>query len=350
MPRSIDFLHQCQASGAAVVGSSSLAFDPSREQYPSWALLPFVTSPDFDDALKRVIDSFGIGEIFTPNIVVWDHLNAVLKDLAPEVRLVNSSPVNEVLASFNSAMLQAQSSLDNSLCIASTESPKNTLSVTELASIYRHSSAIPGMCDDEKTRALFEIFRHAVAGDVVEIGSWWGKSAFILARLARLYSIGSLLCVDPWSNAHLVQGEKLVDNSSAQVDADEALAIFEMNLLPYSCNHINYLRKPSVDGAQHYRAHPTATTPTFGSTQYCGRIAVLHIDGNHSYDAVKADVVSWCGLVCAGGWIVVDDYIWPYGDGPQRAGDEFLAENKAKIDVAFVMGSALFIQLSSAIE
>lgn len=35
---------------------------------------------------------------------------------------------------------------------------------------------------------------------------------------------------------------------------------------------------------------------------------------------------------------------------PQRAGDEFLTDNQACIDVAFVMGSALFIQLSKTVS
>lgn len=346
MPRSLEYLKKSLNEDVSVIGSSSLAYDPSRDKYPDWVHLPFVTAPEFDSALKAVISNFNISGIYTPNIVVWDHLNTVLKDLAPEISLVNSSPVNEALSAFESAVEQARSSVNKTLPIASTIRPAPQLSMTELASIFRHSNSIPGMCDNEKIQALFAIFRYAVEGDIIEIGSWWGKSAFILARLAHCHGIGKLLCVDPWSNEHLIQGEKMVDTSSAQVDATEALAIFEMNLLPYSFNHINYLRMPSVDGAAHYRKYPSASTATFGTTQYCGHISILHIDGNHSYDAVKADIESWYDLVCAGGWIILDDYIWPYGDGPQRAGDEFLLKNKNKIDAAFVIGSALFIQLS----
>ncbi len=132
------------------------------------------------------------------------------------------------------------------------------------------------------------------------------------------------------------------------MDADEALAVFEMNLLPYNSNHINYLRMPSTDGASHYRENPSATTAAFGTTKYHGRIALLHIDGNHSYAAAKADISSWGESVMESGWIIIDDYIWPYGDGPQRVGDEYLQANIHRIDVAFVMGSALYIQLSAS--
>lgn len=281
--------------------------------------------------------------------MVWNYLNRALKEIAPSVALVNTSPVNAELEGYRTAHHHARALLERPLPLASNLAAKPSISEIELAALFRHADLIPGMCDHEKFFALCEIARHSPLGDVVEIGSWWGKSAFILARLAHCYDIGNLLCVDPWSNEHLVQHDEkgLVDNISAQVDAEEALMVFEMNLLPYNFNHVNYLRMPSTDAAKHYHEHRNATTTSFGTTNYCGRIAILHIDGNHSYNAVKADIESWGKFVVDRGWIIFDDYIWPYGDGPQRAGDEFLAENKDRIDVAFVMGSALFIQLSS---
>lgn len=349
MPRSIAYLRKLMDEGVAVVGSSSLAFDPSRELYPAWVHLPYVTAPEFDQALARAIAQHDIGGIYTPNIVVWDHLDKVLQDIAPGVRLVNASPIEEVLAQYQTALKQAHAVGGSSLQIASELPAKRPLTEIEVASLYRHANSIPGMCDDDKLRALLEIFRYSVAGDVVEIGSWWGKSAFVLARLAQSYGIGKLLCVDPWSNEHLVQGEAMVDSSSAQVDANDALRIFQMNLWPYGFGQVNYLRMPSVQGARCYRNGQHVETDVFGSTDFDGRISILHIDGNHAYHAVKSDIVAWCDLVVAGGWIVIDDYIWPYGNGPRRAGDEFLRDHVRHIEVAFAIGSALFIQLSSQI-
>lgn len=352
MPRSLEYLQKCMHEGKAVIGASSLALDASQEKYPAWLQLPFITQPEFDEALKQAVSTFGIGGIYSPNLVVWDYLNRVLKKLAPGVTLVNDSPANMELSGYRAASRHASRLLDKPVPVASNVAAALSMSAIEMAALFRHADAIPGMCDHEKFCVLCEIARRSPTGDIVEIGSWWGKSAFILARLARCYAIGKLLCVDPWSNAHLVQNDEkgLVDKVSAQVDAEEALAVFEMNLLPYNANHVNYLRMPSTDGAKHYQAHRDVTTASFGTTSYCGHIAILHIDGNHSYVAAKADIAAWSGLVVAGGWIVVDDYIWPYGDGPQRAGDEFIAEHQDNIDVAFVMGSALVLQLSSPLS
>jgi len=349
MPRSLEYLKKCNSEGVAVIGCSSLAYDVSKEEYPSWCYLPYITDPAFNEALRVAILEFNIGGIYTPNPVAWNYLNQALKDINLNVALVNDWPVNDELSGYRAAIVNASKVLEQPLSIASKLRAKASISQLEMAALFRHGNVIPGMCDNEKINALCDIFRYSPQGDVVEIGSAWGKSAFLLARLARCYDIGKTLCVDPWASDYLVQNDKdgLVDSCIAHYDCDEILLVFEMNLLPYSSNDINYLRMPSTEAAKYYGEHRAVTTESFGTTDYCGHIAILHIDGNHSYAAAKADIVSWGHFVVKGGWIIFDDYIWPYGDGPQRVGDEFLAENYANIDVAFVMGSALFVQIAT---
>ena len=348
MPRSLDFLRQCQRDGIPAIGASSLNYDVARAHYASWRHLPYVNHPEFDDALRQTLREFDIGGIYSPNPLVWNHLRAVLGALAPGVRLLNDSPVDDALTSYRAARARAHDLLETPLPLASALPGNVPISEVDLAALFRHTDTIPGMCDHEKACALHEIARHAAVGDLVEIGSWWGKSAFVLMRLARCYGIGNLLCVDPWSSEHLVQHDAsgIVDSGSASLDADEALTVFEMNLLPYSAGNVNYLRLPSIDGARYYLGHRGVATPAFGATSYEGRIAILHIDGNHAYASVLADIEAWSGLVVGGGWIILDDYTWPFGDGPRRAGDEFLAKHRAGIECGFVMGGALFLQLS----
>jgi hypothetical protein len=348
MPRALEYLGRCQREGVPVIGASSLAFDVASSQYPLWLRLPYIHQSDFDTALRKAIRDFDIGGIYTPNPVIWNHLQGMLGDLADDVTLVNASPVEEALSSYRSARADAHELLARPLALASSRNPRTAITEIAVAALLREVETVPGMCSHEKTRALHEVARYAVAGDIVEIGSWWGKSACVLVGLAQLYSIGKLLCVDPWSNEHLVQHDEqgLVDKGSALMDAEEALAVFEMNLLPHGANQVNYLRMPSTEGAKHYRERRHVTSASFGTTSYQGRIAILHIDGNHAYAAVKADIEAWSGLVADGGWIIFDDYTWPFGDGPRRTGDEFLAEHRQRIECGFVMGGALFLQLS----
>lgn len=346
MPRSLEFLQKCLKENRSVIGASSLGYDVSQEKYPAWVSLPYVTDPSFNESLKQAIIELDIGEIYTPNIVVWNHLDKVLDELIPDVALVNVSPVDEVLESYRAALKKARFLIANPLPISSRQSPRRSLSEIEAAGLVRYADLIPGMCDDDKFRALFDVARFAVAGDIVEIGSWWGKSAFILSMLAQVHGLGKLLCVDPWENEHLIQGEQMVDSGSAQVSAEEALTVFQIGLQPFNANHINYLRKPSVEASQFYGNCHTVNTEIFGTTKYTGRISILHIDGNHAYEAVKSDIGSWEAFVVEGGWIIIDDYIWPYGNGPRVAGDKFLSLNQSRIATAFVMGTALFIQLA----
>lgn len=347
MPRSVAYLNKCKEEGRAVIGSSSLAFDPSRELYPTWAQLPYVTDPTFDESLKRLIEEFGVGEIYTPNLVVWHYLEQNLSRLAAGVALANSSPVDELLGGYRAALKKAEFLAKNTLALAPPRASHSMPAVIELAGLCRYADLVPGMCDDEKFHALLELARHSVPGDIVEIGSWWGRSAFILAWLAQRFAIGNLLCVDPWSNAHLVQNEKIVDSGSSTVDADEALNVFQIGLLPFNAKHINYLRMTSAEGARRYAEERVVVTEHFGETNYRGSISILHIDGNHAQEAVQTDIDSWAPFLAKGGWIVFDDYLWPYGDGPKKVGDQFVEANQTRIATAFFMGGALFIQLSS---
>ena len=227
-----------------------------------------------------------------------------------------------------------------------------------LATLFLHAARIPGMCPDEKIERLHEVMRSPMPpGDVVEIGTWWGKSALVLLLLARRYGIGNVLCVDPWKDEELVQGVPSVDAASAALSAGEAFDIFIMSLLPYANEDnetggdFNYLRQPSLAAGALYEEEKRhggylTVASEFPITDYCGRIALLHIDGNHAYDKVKQDVELWTPLVVPGGWIVIDDYDWRHGDGPKRAGDEFLLAHP-ETRRHFVAGGALFVQVAS---
>ena len=347
MPRSLEFLGTCQRERRKVIGASSLAFDPSRPLYPDWVTLPYINHDDFADVLKQAIRDCGIGSIYSSHPVVWDYLDKNLATIAPGVALLNTSPANAELESYRVAVGRAKALLNAPIDFSGVAKVKPNMPEIQISALYLHSERIPGMCDHDKIRALYEVARCCPEGDIVEIGSWWGKSAFIFLRLAQHFQVGNMLCVDPWSDEHLVQHDKnsMVDAASAQFSAAEALTVFQMNLLPYAGAQVNYLRLPSVAAAESYRSTTVVESAEFGTTRYSGKIAMLHVDGNHSYENAKADVEAWAPLVTQGGWIIIDDYRWPFGDGPQRVGDDFLRINEASISTAYVMGGALFIQI-----
>ncbi|WP_054773166.1 hypothetical protein [Methylogaea oryzae] len=227
MPRALEFLGQCRRQGRKALGASSLAYDPARQRYDRWLTLPYVTAADFDAALRRAVAEHGVTGIYTPHVVVWDYLNRRLADIAPGVALLNASPLDEELAAYRTALDAAPAFLSQPLPLASSLPAQPPQPEAEIAALLRHFAAIPGMCDLDKLKALYEIARRCPQGDVVEIGSWWGKSAFALLWLAQRYAIGKLLCVDPWENAQLLQhdADPLVDRLAAdRLDATRPCA------------------------------------------------------------------------------------------------------------------------------
>ena len=151
--------------------------------------------------------------------------------------------------------------------------------------------------------------------------------------------------MDPWEQGRLAQGVEALDRASAKADADAAFRIFLANLAPLAAGDANYLRMPSSDGAAAYGPGLLVDTEHFGSTRYDGRIALLHIDGNHEAGHVAEDARLWTPHVMPGGWIVFDDYEWPFGTGPKEVADKFLSTETGRIGSAFVTGTALFVNL-----
>lgn len=347
MPRALAFRKQCELTGVETVGASSLAYDPAASQYAQWRFLPYVVSHDFPNALVDLIRACGITGIYTANPVVWDQLSMLLPKIAPDVRVVNPAPAAAEEAPYFEAKAAAQEMIGSPLPLATATRLRPAAAPLELAGILKMVDAVPGMCDNLKTAALCEVIRSAPDGDVVEIGTWWGKSALLLGLLARRYRVGPLLCVDPWSDGHLLQHDSLlVDGSSQRLSAQRAFEVFAMNLLPVACGTINFLRKPSVEAAASYARVPVVENPGFGRTQYAGSISILHIDGNHDLAAVQADIDAWGPFLNpAGGWVIFDDYRWPYGNGPRVVADRFCSVHQSSIASAFAIGGALFVQV-----
>jgi cephalosporin hydroxylase len=326
------------------VGASSVRHDPSRAQYDEWAELPWVGEAGFPEALGRVIATLSIETVFTSHPVVSARMRSVLPSVAPGVDLASADPWAADLADYRLYReIAAQWRIDP-LLIAAQGQPAPRLTELQMAGLIRSFYTVPGECDHQKLEALAEIFRYLPAGDLVEIGSLWGRSATALAYLARQFGIGKVLCVDPWRMEALPQGIEDVDTSFGKIPIEQVFEAFRVNIAPFA-GDLNYVRACSIDGAGRYAARRIETRD-FGATEYTGEIALLHIDANHSLEAARADIEAWTDWLRPGGWLVVDDYRWSFGDGPRIAADEFCGRMTGKIDSAFVAGGALFVQLA----
>lgn len=345
MPRSLEYLRSVDQGAVEVIGASSEKYDVSRKSYQQWYYIPHITHPDFAQSLIELVKRQQISQLFTPHQVIWNFVQELVLENGLELTLVNTQPIETELQPYQEYFESGQELFESTLPLAAASSGKKKLLPIQYASLFRHAQTIPGETDGSKIAALCEVMRYCPPGDIIEIGVLWGKSAFVLAYLAKNYSIGPILCIDPWNRNYLPQGsELLMKYSSNTHDISSALSIFQMNLLPYGCGNINYRQSPSNEAFRDYCSNFFVKSQAFGLTIYSGSVALLHIDGNHAYEFVRQDLALWQKKVCPGGWVVLDDYCWMFGNGPQKAGDSFILNNRERIQCAFVMGGALFFQ------
>lgn len=351
------WVRQATRDGLRIVGASSLSPDPAQTNYREWTWLPRIGDADFRSALSRCLTDKRIDSVFTPDPAAWIKLAELLPKVAPHVRLEAGQAddpdldeyraYRDIAAGFDLDRFRLPDSAKPSSARESKEVAA-AMSAVQAAALVREFQRVPGRCDIGKLEAIIAIFRAMPRGDLIEIGSNWGRSAVALAFLSRHYRIGNLLCVGAWSEGDL--NETIPDNAFQDTPADEILQGFRINLAPYA-GCVNYSRANPGDAAFLYHGERSFLSDDFGWTPYRGEIALLHIDGSLSRENVSSSIRAWIGPVRAGGWVILDmdDGRWPSAaDRSRMAADEFLAAIQPRVAATFVAGGALFARISGS--
>lgn len=341
----VDYLADAQERGEPVMAAAS-AFGVGISSASGQLLrLPMIYDPDFESELKSLIAAHGITRVFCPVAAVHDFMAKRIALQEFQLTLIGKSPIQRQVEQHRALMERAKPlHAFASECIDEGECS----SLLEVASMLKHAAQIYGESNDDKLAAMVGIFACAPKGDVVEIGSLMGRSAFVLQFLSGLHDVGPLLTVDPWQAFNAVQHDSpeqfqsLVDVWDFEVLAQG----FTVNALPYGIGRHAHLRMASEHGHGAYTADAPIVGLSGSSVAFSKSIAVLHIDGNHDIAQVARDVELWVPHLVAGGWLILDDYLWAHGDGPHRVGDRMLQESAGRISRAFVCGKALFVRFS----
>lgn len=345
MPKALEYI-KLVPEDVEIFGASSVRSEPARANYQVLDYLPYVNDSAFENALIALIQKHGITHIYAPHQVVWHFLRMNLQRMAPQVQLENIAPVRERLVGAFAAMEFAR----NEFCLPHLQAvgtQRTPLKELERAALFNYFRLTPGESDYQKLVGFYEAMRYCPPGDVVEIGSLWGRTALALTWLAKRFEIGKVLCIDPWvtDEAAEVEASSLVLESYVDYhDIRDAYSVFRMNLAVFQ-GSVNCIRDFSYNAVNRYGPDLTVEDDVLGEIAYQGRIAFLHVDGNHSYEYTLQDIQQWFDKVAPGGWIVVDDYVWAFNDGPRRAADEVLMAEARRIESAFVTGGALFMQV-----
>lgn len=343
-PAGREFIEAAMERGERVVAASSVLDVESEEELGQLLRLPHVYDPDFEANFLALVSKYNVSSIYAPVAAVYSWLEQFIRKSEVPIRLIGTSPIKREMARFT-RLIEKTARYES--FIEACANGHNTLSRLEMASVFRAANNVYGESNDQKIAAMMAIFSTAPKGDVIEIGSLAGKSAVVLALMARRYQVGNVLAIDPWLQSTATQldsPETIRGDLMSEWDYDTLPQNFTVSLFPAGLGILNYLRTESAQGYAAYRDRPEVTSPIFGKVCYKGRISVAHIDGNHDYAQVKQDCELWLQLMQPDGWLILDDYLWAHGDGPYRVGNALLAERAHDIERSFVCGKALFIK------
>lgn len=132
---------------------------------------------------------------------------------------------------------------------------------------------------------------------VCEIGSYVGASACCFGAALSRRGHGKIVCVDTWQNDAMTEGGR------------DTYGEFRGNTAQYS-QYIVPVRGFSTD--------VVATVTT-----HAPRIDLLFIDGDHSYEGVRADWEAYAGLLRPGSVVAFHD--WGWAEGVRRIVEEQVA-------------------------
>lgn len=202
---------------------------------------------------------------------------------------------------------------------------------TRLETIVRE---VPGFSPVDELLVLTTLV-YATAqlpGDVVEVGSWRGRSAIALGHAVRA-THGHLHCVDlfptrdDWYRNLDGTWSFCVRLDDAAYRAYEEQTVwaeaFEERVAP------QYDAQPDVYGefrsrvAAHglqdiVRSHRGTSTTFIASVDPSFRCRLAFLDGDHGYEAVCRDIINLTPHLTPGGWLLFDDAFSSY-DGVDRA-------------------------------
>lgn len=348
-PLGKDFMRNCLQNGESAVGASCDEADPTYGRIP-WHKLPHIHSKEFLGDFKKIINLHQITRVFAAAHMIHEGLQELLKsnpDL--NVTIINKSPLELYFSYWDEIFLRAKS-WKKTIC--QLDSNGHSIDEHYLAGVIHHAFNIFGESYDEKLAALLACLISAPEGDIVEIGTLFGRSLCVLISGRSLgEKQRNVFVFDPWSSDIGLQKDlpAKFQEYTKKSGIEKVPAIFESIFSVYAPpGSLSAYRCASEKGFQIYaqaKGHdPSRIINCYRPTTPQGKIALLHIDGNHDLEYVSTDVNLWSELVISNGWVVIDDYEWRYGSGPKVAGDKLLDRWNDQISRTFIIGGCLFIQ------
>lgn len=336
-------LEMLAGPGVSLVLASSV---PQQLEGVTVHRLPSIHEADFEARFLELVERFHVSRINSPVASVFAHVKKLIERKRLPLTIVGGSPQEKAIAGHRALASRARRLFAHARAVSDEVKPEHLGRLHALLMLTRQ---IYGETNQDKLSAMFAAMANTVPGDVVEIGALAGRSAVALGYLANLFRVGPVLAVDPWSPAAAIQYDSpaLIQELPDAWNLDDVFELFLSNLSLLPPATANYIRATSIAASERYGRGASVETPQFGRVAYTGEISMLHIDGNHDLDAVLTDCKLWVPRIKAGGWLILDDYVWAHGGGPHAVGDAMIERYAGSLSQAFVCGKALFMKWSA---
>lgn len=169
--------------------------------------------------------------------------------------------------------------------------PLVKFSYTDLSQYSQVAASIRGMITTNAGELLYAIaVAQSIEGDIVEIGSWQGKSTSYLARAAMDSKNGHVFAIDHFKGN--VGKEKMYFTDGE--NSTDLKTQFEKHM--HALNIHDYVTLHACHSEEAYQLLANKV------------IRLLFIDGDHTYEGVRKDIELFCPLVRAGGVVIFDDF------------------------------------------
>lgn len=162
--------------------------------------------------------------------------------------------------------------------------------IVDVEMLGRMSLCIPGMITPEAGKFLFNLcYMQDLKGDVVEIGSWQGRSSTFLARAVKESNNGKFYAIDHF------EGNKGKENSyEVNGKIDTLKENFNSNMINFGLQEVvNLLDMINTEAVKKVNNKT---------------IRFLFIDGDHTKDGVEKDIELFFPMLKKGSIVVFDDY------------------------------------------
>jgi len=149
------------------------------------------------------------------------------------------------------------------------------------------------MITDDAAKLLFSVaVSQQIDGDIVEIGSWQGKSTICLAQAALLTENGTVFAIDHFQgNAGKASYYKVVED----------------DLSDLKDGFISNIKQFGVYDAVTVMDMDTASAAPLVKGKSAG-VRLLFIDGSHEYQDVRDDYERFSDALVPGAQVIFDDY------------------------------------------